>query len=130
MNINHSLRHRVLLIAGTVGVTLAALTLAPSAQARSNVYWSVGISAPAIGVGVSNAYPVYGAPAPVYVQPQPVYVQPRPVYVQPPPVYYGAPVVVRPPVIVAPAPLYPVGWGPRGFYRHPHRHWHGGGWRY
>jgi hypothetical protein len=63
------------LLAGAVG--LAALAAVPAAQARSDVHFSIGFSAP-IG---------YVQPAPVYVQPQPVYVQPAPVYVQPAPVY-------------------------------------------
>lgn len=76
----------------------AAATLlmgAGAAQARDNVYWSIGIHAPAypgsIGVNVGNAprwsAPVY-APAPVYVVPAPVYVTPAPVYGPPPVVVY------------------------------------------
>lgn len=122
-------------VLGAAGALVAALTLSPAAQARTDVHWSVGIGAPGVAVGVGTGYPVYAAPAPVYVQPQPIYVQPRPVYVQPrpvyaaPPVYYGAPVVVRPPVLVAP-PVYPIGWGQGRPWRHHHRHWRGQGWRY
>jgi hypothetical protein len=62
----------------------AVLTLgaAGAAQAQDNVFWSVGMSAPGMQVGVSNA--------PVVVMRAPVYVQPRPVYYAPPvPVVYG-----------------------------------------
>ncbi|MEO8249934.1 MAG: hypothetical protein ABI589_11235 [Burkholderiales bacterium] len=132
-------------LAGAACLGLAALVLAPAAQARGNVYWSIGVGSPGVSVGVTNAYPVYttpapiySAPPPVYVQPRPVYVQPRPVYVQPQqiyapsPVYYSAPVVIRPPVVVLPAPVYPIGWAPRGYNRHHHRHGdrRGPGWRY
>ena len=78
-------------------VALAGLA-AGAAQARDNVYWSVGIdAAPGVSVGVGNVRPVYPAPvylapAPVYVAPQPVYLAPQPVYVRPAPVYYAAPV--------------------------------------
>lgn len=83
---------------------LAALGLAASANAASNVYYSVDAAvAPGVNIGVTNAPPVYAPPAvyvqpqPVYVQPPPVVVQPRPVYVVPQPVYYGAaPVYVQP----------------------------------
>jgi hypothetical protein len=97
-------------MAAAAAVVLAALGTA--AQARDNVYWSVGIdAAPGVSVGVGNyrpAYPVYVQPAPIYVAPAPVYV-PRPVYYAPPPVYY------------APAPVY---YG--SYYRHPGKHkgWH------
>ena len=97
-------------------LALAGALAAGTAQARDNVYWSIGIHAPldpygaSIGTTFSNHRPVY-APAPVYVAPAPVY-------------YYApAPrVVYRPvPVYVEPAPVYVVrgdGWhGPR------HKHW-------
>ena len=95
----------------------AALALAgvgTAAQARDNVYWSLGINAaPGVAVGVGNYAPVY---------PQPVYVAPQPVYVAPPPVY-----VSRPAVVVAPAPVWYYGYGHRGHHRgweHRHgRHW-------
>ena len=97
----------------------AALALAgvgTAAQARDNVYWSLGINAaPGVAVGVGNY-------APAYIAPQPVYVAPQPVYMAPPPVY-----VSRPAVIVAPAPLWYYGYGHRGHHRgweHRHgRHW-------
>ena len=130
-------------LAGAVGVALAALAFAPSAYARSDVYWSVGVGGPGVSVGVTNGYPVYSQPRPVYVQPAPVYVQPRPVYVRPRPVYVQPrpiyvqpePVYYGPPVVVGP-PAYPIGWRGRGHWRHQHherhqRHEHrdGPGWR-
>lgn len=82
----------------SVALTFGALAWAFSApaQARDNVYWSVGIGSPGVDVSVGNAVPVYVQPQPVYVQPRPLYVQPPPVYVQPwPPYYYReAPPVV------------------------------------
>jgi hypothetical protein len=65
-----------------------------TAQARDDVYWSIGVQSPGVAVGVSNA-----PPAPVVVhQAYPVY-QPRPVYQRPV-------VVHQAPVIVYPAPVY------------------------
>lgn len=63
-------------------LALGALFAASAAQARSEVYFSVGVH------GVPGGYV---QPAPVYVQPQPVYVAPRHVYTQPYPVYVPAP---------------------------------------
>jgi hypothetical protein len=86
---------------------VACALAAGSAQARDNVFWSVGIgAAPGVSLGVSNAHPVYVAPAPIYVAPQPVYLAPRPVYLAPQPV-----------VLVQSAPVY---------YGHPgkHKRWH------
>jgi PXPV repeat (3 copies) len=93
-------------------LALAALGTTTAAQARSDVFWSVGISSPGVQLGVGNA-PVYQHfPQPVYVQPQPVYVQPAPVYSRPAPIYYRpAPVFVQPaPVYVRPAPVYRAGY--------------------
>ncbi len=89
--------------AAAAGVALAALGTASVAQARSDVFFSIGANvAPGVTLGVSNApyyrpAPVYYQPAPVYYEPAPVYYQPAPVYYQPS-VYYTAPVVtyVRP----------------------------------
>lgn len=101
----------------------AALGASAAAQARDDIYWSVGVGTPGVSVGVSNARPYY-APAPVYVQPAPVYVAPRPVYVAPRPIYQA------PPVVYGPAPVY---YGPPGHRKHhkhkwEHRrgHWHDG----
>ena len=71
-------------------VALAAVGTA--AQARDNVYWSLGVASPGVAIGVGNVAPVYVAPPPVYVAPPPVYYAPRPVVVAPAPVYYGGPV--------------------------------------
>lgn len=101
-------------LAAAVGV--AALAAVGAAQAGGNVYWSVGVAAPGVQVGVANAPPVYAA-APVYVQPAPVYVRPAPVWVQPAPVYYRAPRVVVPaPVVYRPVAR---GWA-WGHRHHPH----------
>ncbi|HZY16042.1 MAG TPA: hypothetical protein VFE74_05405 [Ramlibacter sp.] len=94
---------------------MACAALATSAQARDNVYWSIGVNAaPGVAVGVGNHRPYVVAPAPVYVAPPPVYVAPQPVYLAPRPVYY------------APAPVY---YGPsyghrvhRGHKHHRHHH--------
>ena len=120
-------RSMFLKAAMALGVAVAALGSASVAQARDNVYWSVGIdAAPGVSVGVGNHRPVVVAPQPVYVQPQPVYVQPCPVYVQPRPVYvqpqtiYAQPRVAYPHnYYVQPAPVY---YGPPGHWKHD-RHW-------
>lgn len=62
-------------------LVLGALGLAQVAHARSDVYWSVGIGAPGVAIGVGNAVP------PILVHQAPVYVAP-PVYYAPPPVRY------------------------------------------
>ena len=113
--INKSNRSAVVAsVAATLAV--AAMGFAGAAQARDNVYWSVGVGTPGAVVNVGNGgypQPVYVQPAPVYVQPAPVYVQPRPIYVQPRPVY------VQPrPVYMAPQPVY---------YERPYGHRHHGG---
>lgn len=126
-------------ICGAAALVLAAVALPTAAQAGGHVSWSVGIST---GVPVYRAPPpvyvqqppVYVQRQPIYVQPQPVYVQPRPIYVQPqpiyaPPPYYGGPVVGVPsPAFIEPRAVYPIGWAPRGHWRH--RHGRGPGWRY
>ena len=75
----------------SVGVALALLAGAGTAQARSDVYWSVGVGAPGVVVGVGSTAPMYYAPPPpVYYAPPPVvYAPPRPVYYAPPVVHYG-----------------------------------------
>jgi hypothetical protein len=92
---------RSMVMAGAAAtLAVAALGFAGAAQARDNVFWSVGVGSPGVDFNVGNA-------PPVYVQPAPVYVQPAPVYVQPAPVYYPRPVYVQPrPVYVQPAPIY------------------------
>jgi hypothetical protein len=99
-----------------VGV-VALAAVGTAAQARDNVYWSVGVdAAPGVSIGVGNTRPVVVAPAPVYVAPAPVYVAPRPVYVAPAPVYYAQP-----------APVYYYDGHPgkrKGWHKHKHhRHW-------
>lgn len=87
-------------------VALLALAVgAGTAQARDNVYWSLGVdAAPGVSLGVSNTRPVMVAPAPVVVAPQPVYVAPRPL------------VVVQEPVYVVP--------GKHRGHKHKHKHRH------
>jgi len=94
-------------------VAAGALFTAVSANARGDVSWSLGISAPGVAVGVAAPPVYYAPPPPVYYRPAaPVYYAPPPVYYRPAPVYY------------APAPAY---YGPpRGYYRH-HGHGHGHG---
>lgn len=72
---NASATTRVLAAAALV---LGGLAAASTAQARSDVHFSIGLNLPG----------VYAQPAPVYY-PSPYYVRPAPVYVQPAPVYYG-----------------------------------------
>jgi len=90
---------------------LLALAMgAGTAQARDNVFWSLGVdAAPGVSLGVSNTRPVVVAPQPVYVAPQPVYVAPRPV------------VVHRPVVLVQPEPVY-IERGRHKGHKHKHRH--------
>lgn len=91
--------------AAAATVASAALLGAGVAQARSDVFFNVGVNLPPIGVSIGNA-PVYYQPAPVYYAPPPVYYRPAPVYYQPAPVYY------QPRVVVAPSygPGYRHGW--------------------
>ncbi len=76
------------LVAATLAT--AALGAATVAEARPDVYFSVGFQ---------NG-PAWVEPEPAYLQPRRVYVEPRQVYVQPAPVY------VRPPVFVAPRAVF------------------------
>lgn len=103
-------------------VAVAGLAAASTAQARSDVFLSIGVQVPS---GYVQPAPVYVQPAPVYVQPQPVYVEPRPAYVYPQPVYVEPrPVYVQPqPVYVRPQPLY------YGSHRHHGHYGHRGHWR-
>jgi hypothetical protein len=107
-------------VAAAAGLVLAALGTASVAEARSNVFFSIGANvAPGVSLGVSNGFypaPVYAQPAPVYYQPAPVYYQPAPVYYEPQPVYY------QPSVYVAP-PVYRVGYG-RPYYHHYNHYRH------
>ncbi|MEO8655059.1 MAG: PXPV repeat protein [Ramlibacter sp.] len=78
----------------TAAVALGALGAVTAAQARSDVFFSIGVQAPG----------VYVEPAPVYVQPQPVYVQPRPVYTEP--IYSAQPQVYVNPAWTGYGPSY------------------------
>jgi hypothetical protein len=104
------------LIAATLA--LAAAGTATVAQARDNVYFSIGANvAPGVVIGASNYYaPRYYAPAPVYYQPAPVYYAPAPVAYE----YYG-------PVYYDPVVRVRYHWHPqhhRYYYvRNGHRHW-------
>ena len=88
-------RRSVIVSAATLAI--AAMGFAGNAQARGNVFWSVGVGSPGVEVQVGNTYPVYVQPAPTYIVQQPGYVQslpryyrnaPQVVYVQPA-YYYG-----------------------------------------
>ena len=112
---SHSARVRLIALAF---IGAAGLAASGGAQARDNVFWSIGIASPGVSIGVANAAPVYVQPAPVYVQPAPVVVQrPVAVYAPPPVVYRPAPVVVE-----------PIGWVPPGYVvrerKHKHHHHH------
>ncbi|MDP3618438.1 MAG: hypothetical protein Q8R63_01470 [Ramlibacter sp.] len=88
-------------------VALVVAGAAGAANARSNVYFSVGANiAPGVVIGASNGYypPVY----PGYAQP---------VYSVPAPVYY-APTYYAPSYYVRPAPVI---YGPPRYYHRPHR---------
>ena len=116
-----SRRHGWIRAAAIASLGVAALAATGAAQAGGNVFWSVGVAAPGVQLGVANAPQIYAQPAPVYVQPAPVYYQPAPVYVQPAPVYY------RPARVVVPAPVY---YRPGHGYRHGPRQVHGKGYAY
>jgi hypothetical protein len=120
----------------TALVAGAGVLSSGQAQARDDVYWSIGVQSPGVAVGVSNAppppvvvhpaYPVYtphtAYPAyPVY-QPRPVYqrpivVQPAPVVVHPYP--YGH---VRPVVVERPWRGHGPRWDDHGHGRHKGGH--------
>jgi hypothetical protein len=111
--------HSVIAKVGAAALVLAAAGTASVAQARGNVYFSVGANiVPGVSVGVANA-PVYYPP--VYAQP----VYPQPYYAQPAPVYY------QPAYYVPPAPVYyaPPVFGATYYYggqRHFRRGFHDG----
>lgn len=92
---------------------LALLGGAGAAQARSDVYWSVGVGVPGVVVGASSAAPVYYTPPPVYYTPPPPVYHMPPAYRSPRPVYYGPPAV-----IISPRPP--------AYYHHGHRGHRGG----
>jgi hypothetical protein len=71
-----------------VALALGAIASASSAQARSDVQFSIGVQVPGLYL---QSGPVYAQPRPIYM-PAPVYYeryeQPRPVYM-PAPIQYG-----------------------------------------
>ncbi len=85
--------------------TLAATT---SAQAQSDVQFSITLGSPGV---YAQPTPVYAYPRPVYEQPAPVYVYPRPVYERPATVY-----VYPQQVYEQPVPAY--GWGHQRRFHH------------
>jgi hypothetical protein len=105
-------------------LVLAAAGTASVAQARDNVYFSIGANvAPGVSIGASNyGYaPRYYSPAPVYYQPAPVYYEPAPVYYEPATVaYYG-------PQYYDPAVRIQYYWHPQShryyYMHHGQRHW-------
>ena len=113
--------NRSAVLAGAATLAIAAMGFAGAAQARDNVYWSVGVGTPGAVVNVGNVGSVYQQPVyvqqqPVYVEPAPVYYQPRPVFVRPAPVYYAPQ-----PVYYEPQPVY--------YERPHHRHYREGFYR-
>lgn len=76
------------LLAGMALVAGLGLAGAGSAQAGTDVFWSIAMSQPGIHVGVSNGPVLVHAPR-VYVPPRVVYVPPRPVYHVHPGYYHG-----------------------------------------
>ena len=112
--------------AGAAVLVLAAAGTASVAQARDNVYFSIGANvAPGVSIGASNYAPRYYGPR--YYAPTPVYYSAAPVYYEPAPVYYEpAPVVWGPrPVFYSGVQYY---WSPqhrRHYYvdHVGHRHW-------
>lgn len=106
-------------------VLSAALALAGSlasvgAQARDDVFWSIGIQAPlhagvTLGTVFSNA-PVYQAAPVIYAEPvyqvAPTWIQPAPVIYAPMPRYRAQPVYAPLPVVYEPR------WHRRGHGQH------------
>ncbi|MFN4361663.1 MAG: hypothetical protein ACK4F4_13165 [Hylemonella sp.] len=76
------------LLAGLALVAGLGLGASGSAQAGTDVFWSIAMSQPGIHVGVSNGPVLVHAPR-VYVPPRVVYVPPRPVYHVHPGYYHG-----------------------------------------
>jgi hypothetical protein len=102
------LRTKLASTVGALGLAAAAV-YAPAASA-DRVGFSVSVGGPGYAFNVGNAgyYDYdYWRPAPVVVAPYVPYYRP----------YYPRPVVVAPPVIYRPYPVY------RGYYRHDYRDW-------
>ena len=116
--------HRMAMISGVAAtLAVAAMGFTGTAQARDNVYWSVGVGTPGAVVNVGNALPVYSQPQVIYTPPPVVYTQPAPVYVQPRPYYYGQPqVVYTQPQVVYGHPGKRHGWHKKHKYDHDDGH--------
>ena len=61
-----SRRHGWIRAAAIASLGVAALAATGAAQAGGNVFWSVGVAAPGVQLGVANAPQIYAQPAPVY----------------------------------------------------------------
>ena len=99
---------------GALGLAAAAF-YAPAASA-DRVGFSVSVGGPGYALSVGNygygyGYYDYWRPAPVVVAPYAPYYRP----------YYPRPVVVAPPVVYRPYPVYRAYYG--GHHRHDHRGW-------
>lgn len=104
----------------SVSLAAAGLAMSGGAQARGDVYWSVGVDAPVM-VGGNVHTEFSNAPQVRYVQPQPVIVTQAPVVIQQPqPVYVQRP-WCPPRVVYAPQPVVVMD-------RYPQ--YGGGGWRF
>jgi hypothetical protein len=88
-------------------LALVGFGAASTAQAGSDLYFSIGVQAPGY---YSEPAPVYVQPRSYYVQPQPVYGQPQPVYVQPRPIYIQPQPVYLPRIQSAPVVVYQDRW--------------------
>ena len=99
----------------------AACVLGTGAAHASDVYWSIGISAPNVGTVISNAPRRSYYPAPVYAPPPRVVYRPAPVVVVPRRhIYRPAPVVVHrgwAPVYAKPHWTHQRGWDDRRDWR-------------
>jgi hypothetical protein len=70
---------RSIVMAGAVAtLALAAMGFASAAQARDNVFWSVGVGGPGVALNLGNGFSMYVAPQPVHMIPQDVYYGGRP----------------------------------------------------
>lgn len=95
MTLSSSLR----VLLASAGVAVVTMAASGAAHAQNNVYWSLGMSAPGMQVGMANAPPIAMYPQqamypqvmypPVYAAPRPYgyYAPPAPVYYAPPPVW-------------------------------------------
>lgn len=135
MNLPNVLRPARVMALAVASAGVWALSGAASlAQARDDVYWSIGVNSPGVSVGVTNTRPVAVYPAPVIVHsPPPVVYGPPPVVYAPPPVIYSPPpsrsvrpvVVHQAPVVVYGPPPHRRHWDghPGRGHNHGHRHW-------